>query len=87
MKILSFIFKTKKSKKETHMNIFTRDYCDTLLAEHKLVSATITHLQVVDFKKYASTHGADRVQAAAATLSVRKVELEGMIDVLLEYLN
>lgn len=80
------LFKSNK-KKEQHMNIFTREYCDTLIAEHKLVSATITHIQIVDFKKYASAHSADKVQAAVATLSVRKIELEGMIDVLNEYLN
>jgi hypothetical protein len=87
MKLFSRIFKTSDKKKELHMDIFTKEYCDSLIAEHKLVSATITHLQIVDFKKYASTHGHDKVQAAIASLSVKKVELEGKIDVLLEYLN
>jgi hypothetical protein len=86
MKLFSRIFKSKK-KEEKHMTIFTKEYCDALIAEHKLISATITHLQVVDFKKYASTHGYDKVKAAIANLSVRKIELEGQIDVLLDYLN
>ena len=84
--ILSRWFR-RKPKKEEHMKHFSQEYLDKLIAEHKLVSATITQIQVNAFAAYSSRHGIDNVHASLGSLKAKKVELEGMIDVLTEYLH
>lgn len=80
-------FFRKKSHKKEHMKQFSSEYLDKLIADHKLVSSTITQIQITGFGGYASRHGVDNVHAALGSLKAKKVELEGMIDVLTEYLN
>jgi hypothetical protein len=66
------------------MQHFSHEYLDKLIAEHRLVSATI--LKLTNTPMYARNHGSI-VGEAVADLRVKKIQLEGMIDVLQEYLN
>lgn len=67
------------------MQHFSHDYRDKLVAEHRLISATMGQLQSKNI--YASNHGAAILAAAMDELRIKKVQLEGMIDVLNEYLD
>ena len=69
------------------MQHFSTENLDKLDAEHRLVSATITQLQTVSYGQYASRHGSDAVIAAISNLKIKKIELEGQIDVLNDYLH
>jgi len=67
------------------MQHFSHEYLDKLIAEHRLVSATIGKLS--SNTVYARNHGAAVVSLAMDDLRKKKVELEATIDVLSEYLN
>lgn len=69
------------------MKHFSQEYLESLVAEHKLVSATITHMTTQKYARFVQSHGVDTVSAAVAKLKTRKAELEGMMDVLSDYLN
>jgi hypothetical protein len=69
------------------MEKFSQDYYNELLAEYKMVSATIIHIGQTDAARFARTHGADVVTASVTNLKVRKCELEGMLEVLQAYLD
>ena len=69
------------------MQHFSKEYLDRLIAEHKLVSATIAHLKGPALNRMVASHGNDAVAGAVNNLRAKKVELEGQIDVLAEYLN
>lgn len=73
-------------KKETHMKHFSPEYRDSLIAEHKLVSASIAHI-TDNHGKIIRNHSAAAVGGAVNNLLSRKIELEVMIDVLTDYLN
>lgn len=80
------IFKRNKKEKKD-MKHFSDEYREKLQNEHKLVSASITHLTTSGWPRFARAHGADVVTAAVSNLKVRKVELEAQIDVLTEFLD
>jgi hypothetical protein len=84
---LKNIFKPKPKRAAVHMQHFSQEYLDKLIAEHKLISATVSQIKTVSFNRYAAVHGHDTVSAAISNLKVRRVELEGQIDVLSDYLN
>lgn len=81
----------KPLPKEKHMNHFSQEFLDKLIAEHRLVSASILQLTSNHadggYARYARAHGPDAVDQAKKNLYVRKVELEAQIDVLRDYLN
>ena len=66
---------------------FSKEYLENLQNEHKLVSAAISQITTHAYVRFARTHGADPVAAAASNLKARKVELEAQIDVLTEFLS
>lgn len=80
-------FLSRTPVKEKHMEKFSKEYYDELLAEYKMVSATITHIGQTDAARFARSHGPDVVTAAVTNLKVRKCELEGMLEVLQNYLD
>jgi hypothetical protein len=69
------------------MKHFSEEYMQSLINEHKLVSASVTQLLETRYQWYARQHGADVVAAAASNLRIRKVELEAQIDLLDEFLK
>lgn len=69
------------------MKHFSEEYLQTLVNEHKLISASISQMLEVSYSRYARSHGADVVAAAASKLRTRKVELEAQIDVLTDFLK
>jgi hypothetical protein len=77
----------KPKPKEKHMNHFSQEYLEKLIAEHKLVSASIARLRGEDFNRHSRNHGAAAVSMALSTMTSRKVELEAYIDTLADYLN
>lgn len=81
------LFRRFKVKKETHMNLFSPEYMDQLVAEHKLVSVSIARLVDTDYARFAKTHGVMPVDNAVLELKSRKIQLEAMIDSLRDYLN
>jgi hypothetical protein len=66
------------------MQHFSHEYLEKLIAEHRLVSATA--YQLSSSPMYARNHGA-AVAGAIDNLKLKRIELEGMIDVLQDYLN
>ena len=68
------------------MQHYSEEYLDKLVAEHRLVSATIVHIQA-DWNRIARNHTGTAASSAVSNLLAKKVELEGMIDVLREYLT
>lgn len=68
------------------MQHFSHEYVEKLIAEHRMVSATAA-LVKNEYAKRSREHGTQAVDAALAKMLARKVELEGYIDVLQEYLN
>ena len=77
----------KHGTPEACMQHFSQEYLEKLTAEHKLVSATITHITHNKYPIFVRQHSVDVVTSAVSNLKTRKVELEGMIDILSEYLN
>lgn len=81
----------KPPVKENHMNHFSQEFLDKLIAEHRLVSASILHLTGGTpnsaYTRFARAHGPDAVDQARKNLYAKKVELEAQIDVLKDYLN
>lgn len=78
----------KKPTKEKHMQHFSHEYLEKLIAEHRLVTASIMELSnPLGASKMSKKHNIKAVDAAFNNLQARKVELEVMIDVLSEYLN
>lgn len=69
------------------MQHFSDEYLERLIAEHKFVSATINHISQKEYTRFARAHGVDSVAAATNNLRAKRIELEGMIDVLTEYLH
>lgn len=86
---LSRIFKSIFSKPilEKHMQHFSEEYLNKLVAEHKMVSASLARLKGPEFNAYARSHTADQVNSAIYNFSVQRVELEAKIDVLRDYLQ
>jgi hypothetical protein len=78
--------KSQKKEKEVNMEYFSTEYKDKLLNEHKLVTTTISRL-TQRYPLYAANHTGEAISLALTNLRGRKVELEGMIDVLDEFLN
>ena len=68
------------------MQHFSREYLEKLVAEHKLISASIAHISTSG-PRYCQRHENTTVSQAIQNLKVRKVELEGMIDVLSDFLE
>lgn len=84
----SFFKKPKLIEIPKHMEIFSHDYKDKLIAEHKLVSASIAHITNAHvFSHFARVHGNDVCVESLTNLRVQKVQLEAKIDVLSEFLN
>jgi hypothetical protein len=84
----SFFNKQKPIEIPKHMEIFSHDYKDKLIAEHRLISAAIAHAtQPNVFANAARTHSNDICVEAVKSLRVQKVQLEFKIDVLSEYLD
>lgn len=77
----------KHQDRKALMQHFSDEYLQSLINEHKLVSASIKQLIENRYQLYARTHGADTVSAAASNLRTRKVELEAQIDVLNDFLK
>jgi hypothetical protein len=77
----------KRKRKSKDMQKFSKEYLDDLIAEHRLVSASITHITQVQPAKFYKTHGSDAVSLALQNLYAKKVQLEAMIDVLSEYIG
>lgn len=67
------------------MQHFSHEYLEKLIAEHRLVSATMNKLS--SSPVYVRNHGAQGVSIAVDNLKIKRIELEAMIDVLQEYLN
>lgn len=83
-----FLKKQKLIEIPKHMEIFSHDYKDKLIAEHKLVSASIAHMSSpYVFANFARVHGNDVCVESLTNLRVQKVQLEAKIDVLSEFLN
>lgn len=68
------------------MEHFSHEYVEKLIAEHRMICATIA-LVKNEYAKRCREHNVASVDTALANMSARKVELEGYIDVLQEYLN
>ena len=78
----------RKPRKESHMQVFTKEYLDQLIAEHKLVSASIAHIQTGgNYARFVRNHSQDAVAAGLGALMAKRVELEAKIDVLQDYLD
>jgi hypothetical protein len=77
----------KPKPKEKHMQHFSHEYLEKLVAEHKLVSASIARLKGTDYSRQQRIHGGVAVDSALATMFSKRVELEAYIDTLTEYLN
>ena len=78
----------KRKQKEKDMQHYSQENMDKLIAEHRLVAASIAHLRNSgQYAKQQRNHGGQSVDAAIASMSARKVELEAYIDVLHEFLN
>ncbi len=69
------------------MEIFSKQYLSELVAEHKLVSASITRISEYDYPRFMKAHGVGPVDAALLELRSKKVQLEAKIDSLTEYLG
>jgi len=68
------------------MQHFSQEYLEKLVAEHKLVSASIAHI-TSSIARYSQRHEGGSISQGVQNLKARKVELEGMMDVLGEFLN
>lgn len=77
----------KPKPKEKHMNHFSQEYLEKLVAEHKLVSASHAQLKMNNYQRQTRQHGHAPVDAALGIMAARKVELEAYIDTLSEYLS
>jgi len=83
-----FFKKPKPIEIPKHMELFSHDYKDKLVAEHRLVSAAIAHMSNPHvFTNFARTHGNDVCVESLTNLRVQKVQLEAKIDVLSEFLD
>jgi len=80
-------FFKSNTHKEKHMNHFSQEFCDKLIAEHKLISASIANLQGPSYSRQIRVHSQTVVDSSLFNLRTKKVELEAMIDVLQDYLN
>ena len=85
IRYVKYIF--SKPLKDKHMDHFSLEYKDKLVAEHRLISATIAHIGGSQYPRMCQTHSQSTVLGALSNLKSRRVELEGMIDVLNEHLN
>lgn len=85
MNFLRYIF--SKRIQEKHMQHFSEEYKDKLVAEHRLISAALLKIAGTDHPRLCQQHGQSSVLGAISNLKSRRVELEGMIDVLNEHLN
>lgn len=86
MNILTKWFKNKNIK-EKHMNHFSEEYLEKLVAEHKLKSAALARLKGPEYNNISRVHGVSSVNNAVVNLSASRVELEAQIDVLTEFLR
>lgn len=68
------------------MEHFSQENVEKLVAEHRLVCAAIALIKN-EYAKRCREHNIASVDTALANMASRKVELEGYIDVLNEYLN
>lgn len=87
MNFLRRLLARKITIKDNYMQHFSQEYLDKLIAEHKLVSASIGRLQGVDYSRQTRSHGVMRVDNTLAAMATRKIELEAYIDTLNEHLN
>ena len=85
MRIFKHLFKKKQESKDL-MDYFSIEYRNKLINEHRLISTSVAHLSQHAAQK-ARVHGHDAVAAAINNQMAKKVELEGMIDVLTEFLE
>ena len=67
------------------MQHFSHEYLEKLVAEQRLVSATIHQLTITNF--YSGRHSGQSVSLAVDDLKIKRIQLEAMIDVLRDYLN
>lgn len=70
------------------MEHFSEEYLLRLINEHKLISAALAHISNGGaYTQKARQHGIDALTLCVSNLRAKKVELEGMIDVLTEFLH
>ena len=76
-------------KKVSHMKIFTQEYLDSLVAEHKLITAALNRMtqNAANASLYASRYGAQAFDTVRTNLVSKKLELEVKIDELMDYLD
>jgi citrate synthase len=76
----------RKPKKEKHMDYFSDEFRNKLIAEHKLIAASIARIET-EQHIYAQRHHLSSIANAISNLKARKIELEAQIDVLEDYLH
>ena len=71
------------------MKIFTQEYLDSLVAEHKLITATLNRMtqNAANAAMYAARYGGSAFDTTRTNLIAKKLELEVKIDELMDYLN
>lgn len=71
------------------MNIFTREYLDSLVAEHKLLTASLNRMtqSAAAASMYTNRYSTAVYDAARTNMVTRKLELEVKIDELMDFLN
>lgn len=82
------IFKIFKQKpiQEKHMDMFSQEYLDKLIAEHKLVNASVMQIQqnYLYYKRFCTV---TIIEMELNDLLKKKFSLEVQIDVLNEFLK
>ena len=87
MNVISFFkYLFSKPLQEKHMKHFSVEYRDKLVAEHRLISATLLRIAGSDHARMCQQHSQSSVLGAISNLKSRRVELVGLIDVMNEYL-
>lgn len=71
------------------MKFFTQEYLDSLVAEHKLITATLNRMtqNSANAAMYASRYGASAFDTTRTNMISKKLELEVKIDELMDYFN
>jgi len=68
------------------MQYFSHEKLEQLVAEHKLLSATINHM-TDRFAHFSQQHSAQIANESLIKMRVRRAEIEAQIDVLGDYLS
>lgn len=87
MKLLKTLFdRFKPKKKDIHMDHFSVEYRDKLVAEHRLVVAMLDRASE-KYLYYRQRTSIPVIEAVMLDLKTKKFELELRIDVLTEFLE